>query len=434
MVSPAPVGSTELDPRIGGGGGKSRVEVCSVRRLIVVLVSATALVSFLPGTSEAALTFTVNSTGDGGDANLSDSMCRDHAGKCTLRAAIEQSNWTADEREFIHFAIRSSIRTISPRRPLPPLTDVVIIDGRTQPGYSGRPIVELNGEKAGDGVNGLALTDETISVHGLVINRFSGNGIYIEGPAYADIRGNYIGTDVSGTAARPNGTGIRIDGTDNFITDNVISGNLDFGLWTSGAFNEIRNNYMGTDATGAGLIGNGVGVATQGIWNNIFDNIIAGNEVGVIVGNGTGHAIRSNSIHSNTGLGIDLAGDGVTPNDPGDGDSGANNLQNFPVLTSATSSGGSITIRGTLNSTPEPDFSVQFFANAACDAPSGHGEGERLLGTADVVTDGNGNATFTASFSTAVPPGHVITATASAYGEETSEFSACRVVRRSSVS
>ena len=63
-------------------------------------------------------------------------------------------------------------------------------------------------------------------------------------------------------------------------------------------------------------------------------NTIAFNRTdGVYVESGTSNGIRGNSIFSNTGLGIDLGPDGVTPNDTGENDTGGKNPQNFPVLT-----------------------------------------------------------------------------------------------------
>jgi len=114
----------------------------------------------------------------------------------------------------------------------------------------------------------------------------------------------------------------------------------------------------------------------------------------------------------------------VTANDDGDGDSGPNNLQNFPVLTSATI--GSTTIEGTLNSTPDTEFRLEFFANSTCD-PSGHGEGERFLGSTTVMTDGDGDASFSVTFPETVP-GEFITATATDPDNNTSEFSQCLLV------
>src|SRR4029077_3177562 len=121
-----------------------------------------------------------------------------------------------------------------------------------------------------------------------------------------------------------------------------------------------------TDITGTpNSMGNALGVlVTDSVNNQILDNIIAGNGGrGIEIDLGaTNMAILRNSIFANgpttpgnqIGLGIDLDGGGVTPNDqvPGDPDAGGNNLQNFPVITSVGSAGGSTTITGTLNSTP----------------------------------------------------------------------------------
>ena len=125
-------------------------------------------------------------------------------------------------------------------------------------------------------------------------------------------------------------------------------------------------------------------------------------------------------------LGIDLEQDGVTPNDPGDTDTGANNRQNFPLLTSAIVGSATTTIAGTLNSTPSKTFTIQFFSNPACDS-SGNGEGQTFLGSTSVMTDALGNANINATFSGAITIGHVVTATATD-GNDTSEFSACRIV------
>ena len=76
----------------------------------------------------------------------------------------------------------------------------------------------------------------------------------------------------------------------------------------------------------------------------------------------------------------------MTANDAGDGDTGANNLQNFPVL--AAAAGG---VQGTLNTTPNTVFRIEFFGNTACDA-SGNGEGGTLLGATTVLTDALGTA------------------------------------------
>jgi hypothetical protein len=84
----------------------------------------------------------------------------------------------------------------------------------------------------------------------------------------------------------------------------------------------------------------------------------------------------------------------VTPNDAGDGDDGANGLQNFPVVqTAAVTTGSYTTVSGTLNSLPNAKFTLEFFASPQCD-PSVFGEGAVFLGTQEVGTDSSGNAVF----------------------------------------
>src|SRR5206468_5435944 len=118
-----------------------------------------------------------------------------------------------------------------------------------------------------------------------------------------------------------------------------------------------------------------------------------GNSIAFNAGNGitvletaTGNVYSANAIFANAGLGIDLGGDGVTPNDFGDADPGPNDRQNFPGLDSALATSAGTLVDGSLNSLPNTSFVVEFFANSAPD-PSGFGEGERFLGSQMVTTD-----------------------------------------------
>ena len=129
-------------------------------------------------------------------------------------------------------------------------------------------------------------------------------------------------------------------------------------------------------------------------------------------------SILGNSIYANGGLGIDLGPVGVTTNDSGDTDAGSNNLQNFPVLSSANGT----TITGTLNSTAIRNFTLQFFAGAVADG-SGYGEGQTYLGETMVGTGGLGDASFSFPY-TPVSGQTYITATATDPNGNTSEFSA----------
>jgi uncharacterized repeat protein (TIGR01451 family) len=215
---------------------------------------------------------------------------------------------------------------------------------------------------------------------------------------------------------------------------NLISGNGATGvvLTNGSAVNAILGNQIGPDIEGNPGIGNQTGVVVNNASSNAIGgavaaaaNIIGFNTgAGVVISSGVANLIRGNSILSNGGLGIDLAGDGVTPNDAGDGDTGANNLQNTPVITAAVSAGGGTAIVGTLNSTPSTQFTLDFFVSATCDG-SGFGEGATFIGSTTVTTDAAGNATFTATFAGAIPLGQPVTATATNPAGNTSEFSAC---------
>ncbi|HXI93985.1 MAG TPA: hypothetical protein VNO24_28695, partial [Blastocatellia bacterium] len=268
------------------------------------------------------------------------------------------------------------------------------------------------------------------------------------------IQGNLIGTDVNGTNPLGNSTGIRVLGSSNVIgglnvmARNVISANgQGISLGTDNVVvqnNLVQGNFIGTDISGTQLLGNandGVFV-TDSINNTIGGvaamagelpgNLIAGNGGrGVTVsGSTTRLAVLGNSIFSNGGLGIDLNLDGVTQNDSCDGDSGPNNLQNFPEISSVTKSGANVFIEGTLNSTGSSTFTLHFYSNDSCDA-LGNGEGKTYLGSAAVMTGANCIADFTgANRITLTPPspvsaGQRVTATATDAAGNTSEFSAC---------
>ncbi len=383
-------------------------------------------------------TFTVTNTNDSGAGSLRQAMLDANANPGL---------------DTIAFSIGTGVQTIVPLSELPIITDAVIIDGTTQPGFSGTPIIEINGSNAGD-ANGFAIISGGTTIKGLVINRFNtanppvgGIGIVMFTNGGNVIQGNFIGTDVTGTIDLGNSrSGIVVqDSPNNLIggttaaARNVISGNGQPGIFianvnTSGSTtgNQVQGNYIGTDITGTANLGNAFGaIEIQASGNTIgglapgSGNRLAFSNRGVLVSLGTGNAVLSNQIFSNVNLGIDLDYNllGVTLNDLGDADTGANNLQNFPVLTTATTTGTTVTIDGTLNSTANTTFILQFFASTVAD-PSGYGEGEVFLGSQTVTTDASGNATINAVITAAVTAGQFITATATDPSNNTSEFSA----------
>jgi hypothetical protein len=306
---------------------------------------------------------------------------------------------------------------------------------------------------AGDGI-GLVSASNTVtntSIGGTaagagnLISGNNGSGVQFFGVGTGNlIQGNLIGVNASGTQPLGNVIlGVVItDATTTTIggsvatAANVISGNNGDGVRINASTatnNVVKGNRIGTGPDGTTAIanvGDGVSVLNAASSNTIGGaagegNIIAfNNGAGVRIGSGTGNAILSNAIFANSGLGIDLSPAGVTPNDTGDGDGGANNLQNFPVLQTANSVVGGSSVQGTLNSTASATFTIQFFANDTCD-PSGNGEGQLFLGATTVTTNASGNAIFTATLTGAAMTGQFVTATATDAAGNTSEFSAC---------
>ena len=272
-------------------------------------------------------------------------------------------------------------------------------------------------------------------------------GVAIHAGASNKVQGNRIGTDATGSAPLGNRQGgIDIVGSHHNLIGgtlpgqgNVISGNDSSGVEISGSNsynNELQGNFIGADITGKVLLGNardGVLIYSEATNNTIggaadgADNVIAGNgRNGILMTDlsGTGNAVLCNSIFANALLGIDLHSDGVTPNDQGDSDSGANNLQNYPVLTGFSASTTGTTITGTLNSTPNSSFRLEFFSNSEPDGSS-YGEGEQCLGAHSVTTNSSGDVDFVARFPGVFPKGSFATATATDANNNTSEFSRC---------
>jgi CSLREA domain-containing protein len=297
---------------------------------------------------------------------------------------------------------------------------------------------------------GIILDDAPYNVIGgvgLARNVISGNwddGINILGANGIgnSVIGNYIGIAADGTTPLGNGDdGINIETRDNTVgglaagEGNVVSGNASHGIVLVGGNttnNQILGNLVGTDKTGSLGVPNGGGIFignaaygnTVGQADAVDENVIAYNSgIGVTIANGNQNRVLFNSIHSNTGLGIDLGGDGITANDDQDVDTGPNQYQNYPDLSTVSFSTGSLTIVGTISSTPYSDFLLQFFANQIADAPTGFGEGQRFIGSQTVSTEADGSADFTFTTTISTFAGQVITATATDPDGNTSEFS-----------
>ena len=186
---------------------------------------------------------------------------------------------------------------------------------------------------------------------GNLVSGNGGDGINVSGSSNTLIAGNLIGTDITGTQALPNNFGINANNLSGTITigtpvpaaRNLISGNNQ-GLFLNNGVHSatIQNNYFGTDITGTLPLPNNLAILLNTA--DTTDVVIGGtgpgegNLIAFNAGPGSPHGIwsfgqrvtvRGNTIFDNAGLGFDNDPQGVNPNDPGDGDGGANGGQNL---------------------------------------------------------------------------------------------------------
>ncbi len=441
-------------------------------------------------------TFTVINTNDSGAGSL--------------RQAILDANANPGVDTIAFDIPGSGVHTITPASNLDSLVDPVIVDGYTQPGSSPNTapvgtnavlLIELDGSAIGGGL-GLGVSTAASTIQGLVINGFataiatfnSGTGggnvirgnflgtdptgtfakansvavsigapstlvggtdpadrnlvsgntagvfsgaIQIAGATGTTIQGNLVGTDATGMLAIPNADGIYSNmpatiGGSIAGAGNVISGNSLHGIFYQADI-LIQGNLIGTTADGAARLGNGLnGVLNHGASGGTIGglgpgeaNVIAYNGFHGVQTDGVQTRVRGNSIHDNAYLGIDLytGANQPSPNDPGDGDGGSNNLQNFPILQSATT-GASTHIVGKFNSTPSTTFDLDFYANPSCsNFPREFLEGETYLGSSQVTTDSAGDAAIDVTLNVATDAGARISATATDPSGNTSGFS-----------
>ncbi|MCA9425308.1 MAG: right-handed parallel beta-helix repeat-containing protein, partial [Candidatus Omnitrophica bacterium] len=417
------------------------------------------------------------------------------SGDGSLRQAILCANLTAGMDTITFDIPGDGPHTILLESPLPIITDPVVIDGYTQPGafpnsdpagFDGSIMVEIAGDNVDPGFSGLTVSTEGCTIQGLAIGGFEGflspdeqdvfggSAILLSGVGNNTVQGNFLGTDASGTIARPNafgvtcifneGSGPNTVGGSSPAHRNVASGNTYSGILlqeNSGIGNVVQGNFVGVDSTGIrklpngengvfiiadsnNLIGGPISGAGNVIGGNLFRgvglvepessrNLIQNNYIGtdftrsVDLGNaiegillfeaGTDNSMLRNSIAFNGDMGIDLEGDGPDVNDippdsvPPDQDTGSNNRQNYPVISMVSSRVNSTDIHGGLQSLPDSAFRIDFYANTVCDV-TGYGEGQFPIGSEVVFTDSNGLAGIEVNLESEVATGDFVTSTA----------------------
>ncbi|RLC69428.1 MAG: hypothetical protein DRI81_20475 [Chloroflexi bacterium] len=378
--------------------------------LALVTTLLLALLGTMPTPVRAATSFVVNSNADDAqshDATTGDGTCLDDSSRCTLRAAIEEANAYGDPDTTITFNSAMTITLDTAEGALPSIWQQLKIDASSVWDTSNdRPGVTLDGSNLLS-ATGLNLRVDNCEVYGLFITNFgmaidiyaadyaiiggkdpgqrnvlSGNssmGIRIHSGIGNRIRGNWIGLNVSGDTALPNGHGVYIsDGANNNTIGgltpgegNYISGNTWHGVYIQGDgahHNHLYGNIIGLPATGSQNVGNGghgvyirkqTGDTTGPEYNRIgreaypANTISANGQYGVyILGaknnyveactittnisdgvridglTATGNLVTANSIHDNGGKGIGLV-------------NGSQHDIAAPTITSASASGAS---------------------------------------------------------------------------------------------
>ena len=204
-------------------------------------------------------TFTVSTTADSGAGSL--------------RQAITDANSTPGADTITFSIAGSGVQTITVSSALPTITESVIIDATTQAGYSGTPLIDLNGN-FGAGRNGFFINTSDCAIRGFVIRNFGSTtttgracGILLSNAFGNTIEGCYVGIAADGTAANRNSLdGIRlIDSGNNTIGGtsanqrNVVSGNSRNGIFifgTNATNNVLQGNYISINPAGTATLNN----------------------------------------------------------------------------------------------------------------------------------------------------------------------------------
>jgi len=343
-------------------------------------------------------------------------------GAGSLRQAILEANRATGPSVTLAFRIDEPSptpwKTIHVTSPLPPVTAAFVrIEGATQTGFFGDtnpdgPEIEISGGGTIDG-DGLVITKCFGEVANLAIGGFRGNGLSVTASALpicdqsypTELHHLFLGTDPTGTTARPNGRGIGTsdrNGTDfnsalaaTNIHDCVISGNVHSGIFALSGRASIWSNRIGVKAhrddplpnggsgiyIGAGSYGSAIGPEPTTLADNLAGNVIAFNgQIGVAVDAAVNDvSIRGNRIWNNGALGIDVGLDGP-------GESGS---VTAPVLTLAhyDPASNKTILEGDTAGPPATgaSFTVDLYANDAADS-SGFGEGQRPIGSTQTIS------------------------------------------------
>jgi hypothetical protein len=210
----------------------------------------------------------------GGDASLAQAGLV--AGKDNVVFMISNGTAAPGLRTANNY-FTAGVALISPTaaQPLSAINQPLVLDARIQPGWSGTPLIRVDGASAGVSANGISIgaNGDGTTVGGLMITRFSSVGLLASsGADSVRILGNWIGTAGTGTTGTGNQWGIELNGCVGALIGgtaaadgNVITTNTNDGITvthTANTGHRILGNIIGLDPDGSTASGNGdVGIA-----------------------------------------------------------------------------------------------------------------------------------------------------------------------------
>jgi CSLREA domain-containing protein len=289
-----------------------------VRRTLLIgilLVVGGSLAEQWTAPAHALSIFTVNDTGDAVDAAPGDGTCATAGAVCTLRAAIQEANALAGG-DVIEFSIGAGTPAIQPLTALPTITEAVLIQGNT----GGATRIDLDGTlvPASPSTSGLRLATTGSNVNHMIVRRFVGYGVYIEGGGSNELTDSYIGTDPTGSFPSPNGAltrgSVYVTSASNTIRNNLISGSpTNVRIEGASAIsNTLEGNTIGLDSAQSAVVPSTVGVFITGNSNIIGTtnpgggNVISGHGAYGILILGDNNVVGANVIGSNAALTTDF--------------------------------------------------------------------------------------------------------------------------------
>jgi Right handed beta helix region len=253
----------------------------------------------------------------------------------TLRWAITQSNQiaaTASAPNHINFNLPSSeesngVYTIALQSALPALTQPVVINGMTQPGANGQPVIQVDGTNAGLLAVGVQVNSGASgsTVEGLTIKDFSdGGGVLLDGASDVTVSADHVGL-VGGLDVNGFGIWLENGAAHNTLTGDIVSGNnvVEVEMTGSGTTgNVVEGDTIGDDVVSpAAGRGDGVVIAGGAASNTVGGtagpgDAISGNQDGVIItGSGTeDNVVEDDDIGPNAHDGVVITGSGTTGN------------------------------------------------------------------------------------------------------------------------